>query len=487
MIMREFIVPKLFILSLAMVLTSCGGGGSSTPTPTPTPVAPTPPPPVSTATDLTQNKLLTDAELETSALNPVPTLNAAYQSWINDNHFPIRSITFDEDFSDLAFLKGLIGDRSLVQLGESSHGTAEFNHIKTRLIKYLHQEMDFNVVAFESGFFDGIYADSQSTTASADALMQFTFDVWQTNEVLEVFQYVQDTQTGNNPLRLIGFDTQISSSYYARMGEYIDAIPTSSDVPQTMKDTLKSDLAQFRQLQIDFSNQTCFQQSSSACQTAVDSMANVKNSLASAETDLTAISNPSDSIKILSIAVFAAMGQIDSSTATYARQDSNAIRDSNMALILGRIRNDLFPNEKIVVWAHNRHIAHQQSPTTRVSGQPFLIENPMGFYLKNDVPTDLYTIGLYMLRGSTADNSRRALQVTNPVNDSLEAIAHSVRKGAIFVDSQAGQTQTDGNKFLFEPIVANYWGGGFGSYRMTPSDQFDGLLIIDQSSTPSYR
>lgn len=484
MLMRKFVkLTKIPALAFGLMLTACGGGGDSTPTV----VAPAPPVSLPSVPDLTRNKLLTDAELQTSALTPSPTVNATYANWVRNNHYPIRSITYDQDFSDLTFLKGLIGDRPVVQLGESSHGTREFNHVKTRLIKYLHQEMGFSVVAIESGFFEGIYADTQRETGSADSLMQFIFGVWQTNEVLELFQYVKDTQSGPNSLRLIGFDPQISSSNYARIGGYIEDIPTSPGFSQTLKDELVADLSNFRALEIQFGNQDCVQQASQACQGTIDLMDALKTSLTSAETSLASISNPSEPLKILSIAVFAAMGQIDASTAGYTGGDYGVVRDKNMASIFGRIRQDVYPDEKIVVWAHNRHIAHQESPTLDDSGQFIFLQETMGFHLKNEIPTELYTIGLYMLRGATADNSRRSIPVSLPADNSIESIAHSVRKAAIFIDSQPNQAQTTGNEFLFERTFAHFWGGSFGSYSMIPSDQFDGLLIIDQSSLPSYR
>lgn len=475
---------KPFVLSLSFILIGCGGGGT---TPAPQqPVAPTQPPVVS-APNLAQNKLLSDAEMETPPLSPAPTVNSAYANWLRDNHYPIRSITYDQDFSDLDFLKGLIGERSLVQLGESSHGTREFNHVKTRMIKFLHQEMGFNVVAMESGFFDGIHADSQRDSASADSLMRFIFGVWQTNEVLELFQYVKETQSGTNPLRLVGFDTQISSPYYAQIGDYIDSIPDSADFPQSLKDNLKSRLLSFRSLQIEFGEQGCSGQSSTSCQTAVNSMAALKRDLISYDSRISEISTPTEPLKVLSIAVFAAIGQIDHSTAAFAQKDTNIIRDENMALIVERIRQDLFPDDKIVIWAHNRHVAHQESATVNDAGQPFQLQRTMGFHLKKKIPDDLYTVGLYMIRGSTAGNSRRSFPVVQPLNRSLEALAYSVRKAAIFIDTRPNQTQVEGNKFLFEPTYAHHWGGSFGSYLMTPSDQFDGLLIIDQSSLTSYR
>jgi len=39
-------------------------------------------------------------------------------------------------------------------LGEQSHGEATTYETKIKLIKFLHQEMDFDILAIESGFYD---------------------------------------------------------------------------------------------------------------------------------------------------------------------------------------------------------------------------------------------------------------------------------------------------------------------------------------------
>jgi erythromycin esterase len=119
------------------------------------------------------------------------------EGWIQSNHQAIRSANpSDTDFSDLQFLKQAIGDRRVVQLGESAHGTAEFSSMKVRLIKFLHEEMGFDVVAFESGLFDCYRANERMDSRSAYQTMRdCTFGVWHTAEAAALFEYLQSTRT----------------------------------------------------------------------------------------------------------------------------------------------------------------------------------------------------------------------------------------------------------------------------------------------------
>src|SRR6266700_2123303 len=51
--------------------------------------------------------------------------------------------------ADWAFLKALVAERSLIQLGESIHMTDEFPRVRLQLVRYLHEQMGFDVLALE--------------------------------------------------------------------------------------------------------------------------------------------------------------------------------------------------------------------------------------------------------------------------------------------------------------------------------------------------
>jgi erythromycin esterase-like protein len=69
--------------------------------------------------------------------------------WLAANAIVLRSIEpGNEDFADLEPLRQAVGDARIVQLGEQSHGDGATFHAKTRLIKFLHQKLDFDTLAF---------------------------------------------------------------------------------------------------------------------------------------------------------------------------------------------------------------------------------------------------------------------------------------------------------------------------------------------------
>src|SRR5436305_10383246 len=75
--------------------------------------------------------------------------------WLSEHALPVRSIApADEDFSDLMPLVGWIGSSRVVALGEGTHGDGAMFLAKARLVRFLHQVMGFDVLAWEAGFFD---------------------------------------------------------------------------------------------------------------------------------------------------------------------------------------------------------------------------------------------------------------------------------------------------------------------------------------------
>ena len=99
-----------------------------------------------------------------------------------------------------------------MQLGESGHGVAEFDLAKVRVIEYLHEELGYDVIAFESSVFECDHAQRAVATLSAEQMMgACIFGVWHAAETRSLFEYIKQTQSTARPLVLAGFDSQTSS------------------------------------------------------------------------------------------------------------------------------------------------------------------------------------------------------------------------------------------------------------------------------------
>ena len=136
--------------------------------------------------------------------------------WLKEHALHVRSVSpSDTDFSDLQPLKQIIGDAKIVMLGEQSHGDGTTFLAKSRLIKFLHQEMDFDVLAFEAGLYDNWKA-WHLLKEGEDPLQAIERSVWplwsHSEQVQDLIDYLGKAVNGPRPLELAGVDNQFTGS-----------------------------------------------------------------------------------------------------------------------------------------------------------------------------------------------------------------------------------------------------------------------------------
>jgi len=133
-----------------------------------------------------------------------------------DHAVAIRSIDpANEDYADLKPLKALVGEARIVVLGEQSHQEGPVFLAKSRLIGFLHREMGFDVLAFESGMINGMFAGEALADPSIPLLEAATtgiFPVWgMSAQAAPTFEYVRDSAATDRPITVTGFDAQSTS------------------------------------------------------------------------------------------------------------------------------------------------------------------------------------------------------------------------------------------------------------------------------------
>jgi erythromycin esterase len=454
---------SLFVLSVVLIAAALAGCDSSTAPP-------------STEKEK-KSDLLSDEELFTDPDPNAANVDTLYANWIGENYIPIRSLT-SSDFSDLQFLKLILKDRKLVQLGESGHGVSEFDMVKVRLIKFLHQEMGFDVIAFESSLFECFNTNENAPDLSPlDIMRNSIFGVWHAQETLALFEYIKSTQGTARPLILAGFDIQMSSYRGVQ------------DRPQFLSAAIDS-IDHTRANWINFIDSSFVYQATqginfeSFINSSGDAYAGIYQEYADfvdANIDTLLAVHQDNPLKPLvarqtawSMTRFIAMMKVLHSINQYVY-----LRDEAMAANVDYLVESLYPNKKIAIWAHNFHIRHDQSG---VQGDSYGTET-MGTYVAQRHRPDLYTVGLYMYRGQAAYNDRNTYRVGLSVENSVEAIFYQTRCKFVFLDMM-GEQQNEGNEWMFGLTPVKTW--GVRNIVMKPRDQYDAILFIDTVHPPDY-
>jgi erythromycin esterase len=409
--------------------------------------------------------------------------DSGWITWLREHHHALRTQApaATDDFADLQFLKPLLDGRRIVQIGESHHSVAEYGAVKTRLIKFLHQEMGFDVLAFESSIYECFAADLRQLSA-ADALLSTIFGVWAFEEMLPLFEYLKQTQGTARPLAFSGFDPQVSSrtgvatrpAFFRRVvgvldpvyatevatfdAQFIDRIQREG--PAYARDEEERLVAFYNRL--------------------VTFLETNREALAAAfpgdQSPLVAQRVAWSSVRLVQL-----LRSYQNNPDDPSLQGHMAIRDSAMADNLTFLARELYPDKKIIVWAANLHVRHANADTTWVFPT-------MGTWLAERFRDELYTIGLYPNRG-TVPGTRTLFSIEPAEPGTMERLLSDAGPAQLFVDL-LHQPASAGSRWMFEPMLSRD-ASISGPQAMlpvliVPRDQYDGLLFIDRVSAPRF-
>jgi len=325
---------------------------------------------------------------------PTPPSQHPEADWLAANAHPIRSLSVaDHDFSDLQPLKAAIGSSRVVLLGEQSHGDGTTFLAKARLIAFLHEEMGFDVLAWESGLWDvhQVWRHVQAGEDVLTASRRGIFGVWTKSEqALPTLDYVKSTLGSAHPLEMAGFDNQTTGtladdSLALLMRDFARRIgsPVADDPAWPAAAATLTHLAQTA----DFD----------AKPSAAD-QARLLGLLGALRADAAAKAAADDDARfwaqsLESLASFAQM-MWTAAPGSFGGQDNN-VRDTQMARNLVWLADAWYPGRKIIVWAASAHIARDVVQLRQAGGtQVFTAWNVhMGGEAYQSLGTQMYAIG----------------------------------------------------------------------------------------------
>ena len=424
---------------------------------------------------------------EESPMEPKPIVSVNPVGWLNANAFRIRTINpDDEDFGDLAFLAEVLDGRSMVLLGEQSHGDGATFYAKSRLVKYLHQELGFDVLALEGGLYDCRKSWTQLINGmpADQAFSNGVPWIWSlSKQVQSLIDYWGSTSNGVRPLELAGIDCQFSGQnseqfLISDLERHLAA--TGSEI---MSDEAWPDSRFYLSNLVLMRYRSIPPPSEDAQQAFFAMMERLEDEL----TEVVGDSDPEET---------AFWRQLVRSTNTEARSawsidwssyidnpDSLLnLRDRQMAENLIWLAQHRYPGRKIIVWAATFHNA-KVLELVDVPTMPGLYDGrvPMGQIVAEALGDEFYSIGFTASEGRVGVLFMDSWVLEPPAKNSLEDLLSQTWFDRLFVDYRS---LDDDGAWLSEPLES--WPLGYLEMIADWTQVMDGL-VYTRVMTPSTR
>lgn len=387
---------------------------------------------------------------------PTTTKPAAGKSrerirWVRENAVRIQSIDpAHEDFADLAPLRTAIGDSRVVMLGEQTHGDGATFLAKVRLIKFLHREMGFSVLAWECGMNDCRRADEllRDDKVPVPDAVEAIFPLWaRTAQVAPLWTYIRASHHAKQPLTVEGIDCQLTSRHSVEnlaeaarhLFEKIQPSPLTEEIMQWEKSLQAYHLGKRYARTMAEAEKTEKETDTAALSRQLMAMVSL---IESRREDLAKHASPAE-VEFVRRAFLGAEYQVRLMHASVPGATADLVklgseRDRLMGENLVFLANEFYPDRKLIVWCATMH-ALNDAPAVR---NPFaFMPNPykgvvtLGEVAKKKLGDDLYTIGFTAGRGSHGWYSdKEASPIPEVGRGSIEHYCRATKWPFLFID-----------------------------------------------------
>jgi len=317
--------------------------------------------------------------------------------------------------------QGNLREKSIIALGEATHGTKEFNLYRAEVIKdqILHNQV--KVIALETDYCFSLVLNNYLVSDKSDSLYKFInntglYGIYMTQEIYNMLKWIKTynlSQSAKDRVQVLGIDMQ---DPYVITKSILDGLPDLKNIDSTAYSQLKG-----------YNKRAGgdVYQMSKADKENYKNLAGILAAVVKKESK--------DTLNMLQLVrLFDQTLDLRGSAGMFSNYYRNLdnIRDKYMAEnVLWLYKN--MPEGKMVLWAHNGHIAH-----TKLEGSYRL-----GYYLKNQLGDKYYAVGSAFNEGSVRmfdfKNTRKYIPFhydSSQKENSVEYVLKSCDKESFFLD-----------------------------------------------------
>jgi erythromycin esterase len=366
--------------------------------------------------------------------------------WLKNEVLPFKTPDAGHGFDDLLPFKAVVGTARIVALGEATHGTSEFFRFKHRMLEFLASEMGFTIFAIEDDMPEAEQIDDfiQTGTRDPKALVLKLFPVWQTQEVLDLVLWMRRfNESGKGRLHFAGFDMQNELGAQRIVADFV-----KKHVPDEVKnlahayDGAPGDIGRAEEVLQHLEN-------------------NRERLLKSVDHGLIERAVENARVVVQNRKCFSGGG-------------GPPYRDRCMAENIDWLLEQAGPNAKMVVWAHNAHVARKA--------------NAMGSHLARRHSSEMVVFGLTCHDGSFTNappNEPRAVTALwRSTPGSAEWFFHRVGASRCILDLRKASPASPQSGWLARPVDFRL---AWTFEPVSLQEAFDVIVFFDQTTPSNFR
>lgn len=343
--------------------------------------------------------------------------------------------------NDFSFLKEELKDVQVVMLGEISHFDGNIFEAKTEIIKYLVENMGFNVIAFESGIYD-LWKAQNEISRGANCKQVFRnslFSMWGKRKEFQSF--ITFFETNKAKLKLFGFDHQITST---------DGILNLSNdlfsYSKQINHNIKLNKEDFSLLLESISNSGMFDESDISYLIFSSELNKLKQKVIHQKNSEEKFYWSQIINGLLTLGEDAFTRQ--NFTSTFNCTSIDNIRDKQMAEnLLAYTKQN--PEAKIICWGANQHFANNLKSVKAPIIKDFM---PMGTYIKTALEDKMYSLAAVTANDSIFLQNK---WYHTPIKEySFEdVLKKQFKNNHVFISAKHIETNNIKENRLFSPIA----------------------------------
>ena len=427
----------------------------------------------------------------------------AVSAWLSQSAIQLKSLEAGRGFDDLLPLKPILKDARIVGLGEGTHGTHEFFQLKHRLLEFLVKEMGFTLLVMEGGYASSLKINDYVLSGTGDlsqALATYGAWTWDTKEVREMIEWMRDfnkTVPEQKKVRFLGYDPdsdkyggEVVTSYLKLVAPGRVGFAESAMRPVLFEQVRDLDLA------VVLPNNGRPRRSDREKAMIRQRLDRLSEYLASRRSEFIRRTSVAEFEKaMLCVRTIAQYNEIFSRPWVNPSDPITsgiAVRDIHTSENVKRLLDSQGPGTRMVLWAHNGHIA---------TG-PILPSVPsLGSYLRRTFGQSYYAVGFGFDRGSfqarnlDQDDSQygavQNFEIASAPQDSIEWFLSRPGLRNYLVDLRSVPKEgavmewSNSAREMRHSLGAAYsvkWPSSAYTRRIVPREYYDGLAFVEKTT-----